>query len=217
MDTRGADAPVKRSLRGGLILGAAAVVAFGLVALVHDATRDRIAASERARRVAQFDAVLGDTHHDNDLLADVTYAHDPDLLGTTSRVPVYRARLAGQPVAAVLAPVAPDGYAGSIDLLVAIGADGKVLGVHVLRHHETPGLGDAIEERKSGWIRGFIGRSLADPPLERWKVRKDGGDFDQFTGATVTPRAIVRAVAACLAYFRQHSDELFAAPATMPT
>jgi electron transport complex protein RnfG len=217
MDTRGADAPVKRSLRGGLILGAAAVVAFGLVALVHDATRDRIAASERARRVAQFDAVLGDTHHDNDLLADVTYAHDPDLLGTTSRVPVYRARLAGQPVAAVLAPVAPDGYAGSIDLLVAIGADGKVLGVHVLRHHETPGLGDAIEERKSGWIRGFIGRSLADPPLERWKVRKDGGDFDQFTGATVTPRAIVRAVAACLAYFRQHRDELFAAPATMPT
>jgi electron transport complex protein RnfG len=217
MDTRGADAPVKRSLRGGLILGAAAVVAFSLVALVHDATRDRIAASERARRVAQFDAVLGGTHHDNDLLADVTYAHDPDLLGTTSRVPVYRARLAGQPVAAVLAPVAPDGYAGSIDLLVAIGADGKVLGVHVLRHHETPGLGDAIEERKSGWIRGFIGRSLADPPLERWKVRKDGGDFDQFTGATVTPRAVVRAVAACLAYFRQHRDELFAAPATMPT
>jgi electron transport complex protein RnfG len=217
MDTRGADAPVKRSLRGGLILGAAAVVAFSLVALVHDATRDRIAASERARRVALFDAVLGGAHHDNDLLADVTYAHDPDLLGTTSRVPVYRARLAGQPVAAVLAPVAPDGYAGSIDLLVAIGADGKVLGVHVLRHHETPGLGDAIEERKSGWIRGFIGRSLADPPLERWKVRKDGGDFDQFTGATVTPRAVVRAVAACLAYFRQHRDELFAAPATMPT
>jgi len=170
MDTRGADAPVKRSLRGGLILGAAAVVAFSLVALVHDATRDRIAASERARRVAQFDAVLGGTHHDNDLLADVTYAHDPDLLGTTSRVPVYRARLAGQPVAAVLAPVAPDGYAGSIDLLVAIGADGKVLGVHVLRHHETPGLGDAIEERKSGWIRGFIGRSLADAVRD---VRED--------------------------------------------
>jgi electron transport complex protein RnfG len=216
MAIRGAERPLQRSVRAGLVLGAAAVVAFGLVALVHDATRERIAAGERARRIAQFDALLGSVHHDNDLLADVTYVREPDLLGTTHAVPVYRARLAGRPVAAVLAPVAPDGYAGSIDLLVAIGSDGKVLGVRVLQHHETPGLGDNIDERKSDWIRRFAGRSLVDPPLGQWKVRKDGGDFDQFTGATVTPRAVVRAVAGSLVYFQQHRDELFAAPATMP-
>ncbi len=108
--------------------------------------------------------------------------------------------------------VAPDGYAGSIRLLVGIGADGRLLGVRVVAHRETPGLGDAIDERKSTWIDGFKGRSLGDPALERWHVKKDGGDFDQFTGATVTPRAVVGAVLDALLYFEANRATLLAAP-----
>jgi electron transport complex protein RnfG len=215
MATHDTDAAPKRSLHAGLVLGMVALVSVACVVLVREATRERIAAEARARQAAQLEKLLGALPHDNDVLADLTYARDQDLLGTASAVPVYRARLGKRPAAIVMAPVAPDGYAGSIDLLVAIGADGHVLGVRVIRHRETPGLGAAIDERKSDWIGRFTGRSIGDPPLERWKVRKDGGDFDQFTGATITPRAVVRAVAGSLVYFQQHRDELFAAPATM--
>jgi electron transport complex protein RnfG len=215
MATRSAESS-RRAVRAAFALGVATLLAGSIAMLAHEATRERIAADDRARRGAQLESLLGGLRHDNDLLADVTYAHDPDLLGTVAPVPVYRARRAGRPAAIVIAPVAPDGYAGSIDLLVAIRADGRILGVRTTRHRETPGLGDAIDEQKSGWIRRFTGRALGDPLLERWKVRKDGGDFDQFTGATVTPRAVVRAVSGSLQYFEQHRDELFAAPATMP-
>jgi len=215
MATRSAESS-RRALRAALALGAAALVAGSIAMLAHDATRERIAVDDRARRAAQLESLLRGLGHDNDLLSDVTYVRDPDLLGTVSPVPVYRARLAGRPTAIVIAPVAPDGYAGSIDLLVAIRADGRVLAVRATAHRETPGLGDAIDEKKSDWIHRFTGRALGDPPLERWKVRKDGGDFDQFTGATVTPRAVVRAVSGSLQYFAQHGDDLFAAPATMP-
>jgi len=155
--------------------------------------------------------VLGGVRYDNDPLADVTFIRDQELLGVDEALPVHRARLAGNPAALLFTAVAPDGYAGAIRLLVAIGVDGRLLGVRVLSHRETPGLGDAIEERRSPWIRIFDGRSLADPPAERWKVRKDGGDFDQFTGATVTPRAIVGAVRNVLVYQERHREELFSA------
>ena len=112
--------------------------------------------------------------------------------------------------------VAPDGYAGAIRLLVAVAPDGRLLGVRVLSHKETPGLGDAIDSRRSGWIGAFAGRSLEDPREDRWKVRKDGGDFDQLTGATVTPRAVVRAVRNALVYFDRHRDALLAQPAEPP-
>ncbi len=213
MDTPGADSVRRRPLRAALLLAAAAAFSVGMVALVHDLARPRIEANERARQVARLAAVLGPVRYDNDLLADVTPVRDAELLGTDAELPVYRARLAGQPVAALMETVAPDGYSGSIRLLVAIGVDGRLLGVRALAHRETPGLGDRIDERKSDWIRAFTGRSLGDPPLERWRVRKDGGDFDQFTGATVTPRAVVRAVQNALTYFAAHREALFAAPA----
>lgn len=200
--------------RSALLLVGVALVAFGLVAVMHEVTRDRIAAAARERQVARFAEVLQGHAFDNDLLADTLELRDPELLGTSDPVTAYRARLRGEPVAVVLAPVAPDGYAGSIGLLVAIAPDGKVLGVRVTRHKETPGLGDGIETRKSDWILGFDGRSLGDPPRERWHVRKDGGDFDQFTGATVTPRAVVTAVANALEYFERHRAELLAPPAS---
>jgi electron transport complex protein RnfG len=212
MDTEGAEAVRRRPLRAALLLAAAAVVTVGVVAIVNDLARPRIEANERAQRVAQLAEVLGGTRYDNDLLQDVVTVRDAERLGTDETLPVYRARQAGQPVAAILTTVAPDGYAGSIRLLVGIAADGRLLGVRVLTHRETPGLGDAIDERKSTWIDGFKGRSLGDPAPERWRVKKDGGDFDQFTGATVTPRAIVRAVLNALLYFEANSATLLAAP-----
>jgi Na+-translocating ferredoxin:NAD+ oxidoreductase subunit G len=212
MDTTGAEPVRRRPLRAALLLGAAAVATVGLVAIVHDLARPRIEANERARRVAQLAEVLGGIRYDNDLLRDSVTVRDPERLGTDESLPAYRATQAGRPVATILTAVAPDGYAGSIRLLVGIGADGRLLGVRVLAHKETPGLGDEIDERKSTWIDGFKGRSLGDPTLERWRVRKDGGEFDQFTGATVTPRAVVRAVLNAMLYFEANRATLLAGP-----
>jgi len=211
MDTKGAEAVRRRPLRAALLLAAAAVVTVGVVAIVSDLARPRIEANERAQRVARLAEVLAGTRYDNDLLQDVVMVRDVERLGTDERLPVYVARQAGHPVAAILTTVAPDGYAGSIRLLVGIDADGHLLGVRVLAHRETPGLGDPIDERKSTWIDGFKGRSLGDPALERWQVKKDGGDFDQFTGATVTPRAVVRAILNALLYFEANRATLLAA------
>src|SRR5690606_19653834 len=120
------------------------------------------------------------------------------------------ARLDGAPSALVL-PVVAQGYAGPIRMLVGVSADGRVLGARVVAHQETPGLGDWIEADRSDWIDDFRGRSLDDPALAGWRVRKDGGVFDQFAGATVTPRAVVKALALLLRYLERHGAELYAA------
>ena len=198
-----------------LALLAVATVSFGLIALVHEATRDEIAAAAQARRLTRFTDVLQGREFDNDLLADTVPIRDEELLGTRDTLTAWRARHDGQPVAVVLEAIAPDGYAGAIRLLVGVAPDGRALGVRVLEHRETPGLGDAIETRKSDWIDRFAGHSLQDPAPAGWRVRKDGGQFDQFTGATITPRAVVGAVANALRYFERHRDELLAPPATI--
>ena len=212
MDTRDAEPRRARPLRAALTLAVAAAVAVGTVALVHEIAEPRIEANERAQRIARLAAALGTAEYDNDLLGDVIFVQDTERLGTDDPVPIHRARLAGRPVAALIEAVAPGGYAGAIRLLVAVGADGRLLGVRVLAHNETPGLGDGIDERKSDWILGFAGRSLVDPAPGGWKVRKDGGEFDQFTGATVTPRAVIGAVEDALLYFDAHQQQIFALP-----
>jgi electron transport complex protein RnfG len=184
--------------RAGGLLALLAVLGVGLLAGVHELTRERITEQERAALRARLAEVLDPARYDNDPLADSFTETAPDLLGDDRPVRVYRARREGRPVAVMLETVAPDGYNGDIGLLVGIDANGVVTGVRVLQHRETPGLGDPIEARRSDWIEGFRGRSLGDPPPARWTVRKDGGDFDQFTGATITPRAVTRAVARAL-------------------
>lgn len=213
MATGATDSAPRRALRAAAVLAAAAVVVVGLVSIVYDLARPQIEASRRAQELARLTAALGDLEYDNDPLTDVVRVQDAELLGTTAPLTVHRVRRSGASVALLMHVVAPDGYSGEIRLLVAIDAVGRLRGVRVVEHRETPGLGDAIEERRSDWIRGFDGRSLESPPPERWQVRKDGGDFDQFTGATVTPRAVVRAVRNALVYFGRHRDQLFAAPA----
>ncbi len=193
----------------GLVLFLFAAVGSGLVAFTHEQTRERIAANEKAALLRNLHQLIHPDEHDNDLLADTLEVRDPGLLGTRAPVTVYRAYLEGRPVAVILTPVAPDGYNGTIRLLVGIRADGTLLGVRVLSHHETPGLGDQIEVERSDWILGFAGKSLGKPPEKRWAVKKDGGAFDQFTGATITPRAVVKAVKRTLIYFRKHREALF--------
>jgi electron transport complex protein RnfG len=186
-----------------------ALIGTALVAYTFENTRERIAANERAALLQKLNRLIPPERYDNVLLKDTTQARDEKLLGTRDPVMVYRARKAGRPVALVLAPVAPDGYSGTIRLLVGINVDGTLSGVRAVSHHETPGLGDAIDEDRSDWIHSFDGKSLTSPPLNRWKVRKDGGDFDQFTGATITPRAVVKAVRNALLYYREHKEMLF--------
>ena len=199
-------------VKPALTLAIVAAVLTALLALVASFTRERIASNEQAWIRQRLDALVPPGTHDNDLLADSIAVIAPDLLGSSQPVKIYRARRAGAPVAAVLQPIAPDGYRGPIELLVAIGQDGRLIGVQVIRHEETPGLGDAFESRDVHWLERFRGRSLTDPPSQRWTVRRDGGEFDAFTGATITPRAIIKAVRNALEYYQLNSKRIFDQP-----
>lgn len=196
--------------RSALALGLVTIIGTGLLAGIHQLTRKRIEAQERRAVLEQLGQLVTANRYDNAL-------HDDHFVFTDSRwfpggqeVTVYRARLHGEAVAAVFKLVAPDGYNGAIHLLVGINADGSLTGVRVTAHKETPGLGDALETARSDWIFGFSGRSLHDPEAPGWAVKRDGGVFDQFTGATITPRAVVVAVRSALEYFAVNKEMLFA-------
>lgn len=195
-------------LMSGLVLGLFGVLGAALVGVSHEGTAERIADNERAALQAKLEALVPAADVDNDMLEDVIRVEAPDKLGAPV-TRVYRARRDGQPVAAVLSPVVTQGYSGPIQLVVAVSADGRVGGVRVLSHRETPGLGDKIELERDDWILDFTGRSLGDPPASAWKVRRDNGVFDQFTGATVTPRAVVRGVRSALEYVATNKARLF--------
>jgi electron transport complex protein RnfG len=195
-------------LMSGLVLGLFGVLGAALVGVSHEGTAERIAENERAALQAKLEALVPAADVDNDMLEDVIRVEAPEKLGAPF-TRVYRARRDGEPVAAVLSPVVTQGYSGPIQLVVAVGADGRVGGVRVLSHRETPGLGDKIELERGDWILDFAGRSLRNPLPEDWAVQRDGGVFDQFTGATVTPRAVVRGVKSTLEYFAAHKDQLF--------
>ena len=185
----------------------------GILGSLYELNRERLARNAEAWLARRIAAVLPQGSFDNDPLRDRIFVTSADLLGTSQPVPVYRARLNGQPSAVVLLPSAPDGYGGPIRLLVAIDSTGEIIAVQVLEHSETTGLGDAFAVAGATWLDGFSGRSLtvSEAGPQGWKVRKDGGDFDQFTGATVTPRAIVKAVQRSLEYYMAHRDTLYSA------
>jgi electron transport complex protein RnfG len=186
----------------------AALLTLGLVTFAN-LTRDRIARNQQVWIKQHLDALVAPQSYDNDPLTDITEITAPDLLGTTAPVTAYRMRKAGLPVAVAIRSIAPDGYRGPLELLVAIAPGGQLLGVQVIRHNETPGLGDAFENRDAGWLDKFRGLSLTKPPQQRWTVRRDGGDFDAFTGATITPRAIVKAVRRTLEFYQGNEERLY--------
>lgn len=195
-------------LKNSFVLALFAAVTVAVVAVTQQSTEPRIAEAERAAQIRALGEILPAHSYDNDLLDSVIYLNDP-LLGHRKDTPAYLASANGQPVAVILQANAPDGYSGTISLLIGILADGTLSGVRVIQHKETPGLGDHIELAKSPWIKSFDGKSLNNPAERGWAVKKDQGDFDQFVGATITPRAVVAAVHSALQYFDQQHRELF--------
>jgi electron transport complex protein RnfG len=205
---------IKHAVKTAMIMIAFALVGTTMLAYFYDITKTPIAESEAKARMALFRQIVSDDMHDNPLLEDMIEILPDELLGNRNVSHVYRARLAGEPVAVILEAIAPDGYSGDIKLLVAIRVDGTINGVRVLTHKETPGLGDYIDISHSPWIKQFDGQSLSTRAAELWKVKKDGGEFDYIVGATVTPRAVVKAVHKVLEYFEMHRESLFAAEVT---
>ncbi len=201
---------LRNMLIGSGLLGLFAIIGVGLVTLTYVTTKPLITENERQALLSNLHTLVPPTIHNNAIEEDVIYIIDP-LLGSPNPVAVYRARLDKQPVAVIISSIAPDGYSGNIKLLVGIKHNGTISGVRVINHKETPGLGDAIEADRSDWIFGFNDKSLTSPKLEDWAVKKDGGIFDSFTGATITPRAVVKAVRNTLTYFRDHREMLFKA------
>lgn len=186
-----------------------AIIGAAIVGLTYENTYEKIKRNEQEVLLRKLNTILSPSEYDNDLLDDEIMLEQDVLLGTIAPSRAYLAYKNNTPVAAVLSPIAPNGYSGPIDLLVGIYHDGTVAGVRVVKHRETPGLGDAVESQRSDWIAGFDGKSLNTPSSEQWKVKRDGGEFDQFTGATITPRAVVKAVHSALIYFQQHRKQLF--------
>lgn len=190
------------------ILAAFAVVCTAMVALIDLLTADKIAQQEQLQLLNSLHQVIDPKRLNNDLYHDCKYITNEEYLGSVDEQTAYIARMDNVPIAIALTAVAPDGYNGKINLMIAINMDGSVSGVRVLKHAETPGLGDKIETRKSDWVYTFNNKAFTGDNDLRWQVKKDGGMFDQFTGATITPRAIVIAVKNTLLYFNAHKDTL---------
>ncbi len=206
----------RNALRAGAILFVFALAGTALLAYTHDHTEPVIEKSRQEEKLALINQVLPPTLYDNDLLASQRTLPPDELLGTHRPSAVWIARRDNAFTGAVLEAIAPDGYSGDIFLLIGIDAAGRVTGVRVTAHRETPGLGDYIDRGKSPWIDQFAGKSLAAPESKRWKVAKDGGDFDSRAGATITPRAVVKAVHNALEYYARHRAALPATQETQP-
>ncbi len=188
--------PLTAAIRVGLF----SFIIVGLVTLVFHASKDKIAENERLALLHSLQSVLSQNSYDNDLANDVIQIQE---------YTIYRARKTGKPVAAIIKTTTAQGYNGDIELLLAINTVQKIIGVRVLKHRETPGLGDKIELKKSAWILNFAQKSLADHDLSLWAVKRDGGIFDQFTGATITPRAIVNEVKKTALFFQDNQTAIF--------
>lgn len=194
--------------RNAIGLALFAVITAGTIALTHAFTQERIQDQVRQAEAGALLEILPEDLHDNDLLQDTVNIGPSDKLGLKTGAQAHIARQDGAVTGIILPAVAPNGYSGEIRMLVGIDDSGEILGVRVTQHRETPGLGDKVETKKSGWIYSFNGKSLESIPSDQWAVVKDGGQFDQFTGATITPRAVVSAVHGALQYFEENRPAL---------
>lgn len=197
--------------KNSLLLGAFALVTTALLAFTAEFTKERIAKSEREAQQKALFEIVPRSRHDNDLLSETIKVPEDAWagLGLKSGGEIHVARHADETIAVIIPAIAPDGYSGDIRMIVGINADGSIAGVRILDHHETPGLGDKIDLKKNHWVLGFDGKSFSSLTPPHWKVKKDGGDFDQFAGATITPRAVVNQIRRVLEFVDAHRDELF--------
>jgi len=197
--------------KSGVILATIAAFCTALVAATWQLTEDRIEANKKAFIERSLQPALAGLFFDSSVTESILIIPPPHALPGREAAIVYRVYTGTEPVAALFVVSARDGYSGPIRLLIGITMDGDVTGVRVLEHRETPGLGDRIETTKSDWVLQFDGRSLQNPELSGWAIKSDDGEFDQLTGASVTPRAIIRAIKETLIYFDENRDVVFAA------
>lgn len=200
---------IQKMIISAIVLGVFAIGGTTMVAFTFEQTKEQIKENHRQAILRSLHQLITPEEHDNDIFTDTIEVTDRKLLGSKYPVTVFRARKKGKPVAAILTAIAPDGYTDKISILVAIKHNGELAGVRVVNHKETPGLGDAVDIEKSDWILQFNNKSLAKLDEKKWKVKRDGGTFDQLTGATITPRAIVKAVHKALLFYKQQGDKLF--------
>lgn len=200
---------LKHSVKTAMVMIAFTIAGTLSLAVIHQTTEAPISKAEAAVRMGLFAQILVPELYDNDLLQDEIKLPAGGDLGNRDETSIYRARLKDKPTAVILEATAPDGYSGDIKLLVAIKADGEIAGVRVLTHKETPGIGDYIDISHSEWIKQFDGQSLVKRNDEAWFVKKDGGQFDFTTGATITPRAVVKAVHKVLKFYSKNQQAIF--------
>lgn len=202
------EAMTKAITKNSILLALFALTVAAGLAGTELATREQRAASLRKVQSMALQQVIPDERHDNVLLDDTIPTDDSKYLKLPETRNIHIARKDGKIIAFILPTRAPDGYGGAVDSIVGINLDGSIAGVRVIKHQETPGLGDHVELKKSNWVLDFNGKSLGQPPAEKWHVKKDKGVFDQFTGATITPRAVVKSVYNSLLYFKEHKASL---------
>lgn len=203
---------LKSMRKNGVTLALFALGCTAMVVLTNELTQDRIAHQQQLEKLRTLAALLPEGSYDNDLVASCRLVTSREYLGSDQPMPLYSATLNGVPTGYALETIAPDGYSGAIRMVVGTDAKGAVSAVRVLTHKETPGLGDKIELKKSNWIDSFVGRTLNADNDASWAVKKDGGEFDAFTGATITPRAVVKAVKNLLRLQQEHPELLRDAP-----
>jgi len=201
-------------LKNGMTLAIIAAICTALVATTHHSTADRIVANQQAMIERSLQPALSGTFYDSGILKSKLILQPPHGLPGSGAAIIYRVFAATDPAAALFVVSARDGFSGAIRLLIGIDIDGFVTGVRVLEHRETPGLGDKIESTRTNWILQFDGHSLGKPDVAHWAIHSDGGQFDQLTGASITPRAVINAIRDTLLYFDANRDEIFSAPAT---
>ena len=193
-----------------IVLALFALVTSLILATTNELTYERIEQSEREAAQRALLEIIPLERHDNDMLMDVQPVPEQywATLGLKKGGNIHIARDQGQPVATIIPAVTPDGYSGAISMIIGINFNGSIAGVRVVEHRETPGLGDKVDLKKSDWILSFNGKSLVNPQSSGWNVKKEGGDYDQFTGATITPRAVVKQVLKTLQYFEDDRERL---------
>ncbi len=199
-------------MRGGITLAAIAAICTAMVALTFRLTEERIIANEQAWLERSLEPALSGLFYDSGVTESKIVVPPPHELPGSEAAIIYRVYAEDSPVAALFVVTARNGYAGPIRVLIGVDVAGTVTGVHVLEHRETPGLGDRVETAKSDWVVQFDGRSLVDPEMPGWAIKRDGGQFDQLTGASVTPRAIINAIRDTLVYFESQGEGIFAIP-----
>lgn len=200
--------------KSGITLAAIAAICTSLVATTYHLTEDRIAANDKALLEQSLHPALSDLFYDSGVSESRLVLPPPHDLPGNDEAEIYRVYANQEPVAALFVVTARDGFAGPIRILLGVEMSGVVTGIRILKHRETPGLGDKIVESRSDWVHQFAGRSIGDPIVTEWAIRRDGGEFDQITGASVTPRAVIKAMRDTLIYFNANREEIFAAPAS---